>query len=98
MKALDGPIPSIGIIVIETTERKRAEDALRESDERPREAQRVGQIGSLEGDIHTDELWWPDGLFHLFGLERAEFFPTKDSFTELLHPDECGGHHDIRTG
>ncbi|MCP4416378.1 MAG: PAS domain-containing protein, partial [Chloroflexi bacterium] len=53
-----------------------------------REAQKVAHIGSFRGDIYKDELWWSDELYHLFGLDSAQFIPTKDGFFELLHPED----------
>jgi PAS domain S-box-containing protein len=70
------------------TKRRQVQLALEESEQRLRDAQRIAQIGSFEGDIHKDELWWSDELHHLFGLEPEHFTPTKDSFTALLHPDD----------
>ncbi len=70
------------------SKRKQAEINLRMSELRLREAQSVAQIGSFEGDIYNDELWWSDELFNLFGLKTNEFKITKDGFNQLIHPDE----------
>ena len=85
-----GRITSVGIVVIETTERMRAEDALRQSDKHLREAQHVAGIGSFESNLSKDELWWSDELYHLFGLNPQEYIPSKEGFTALLHPDDRG--------
>jgi PAS domain S-box-containing protein len=53
-----------------------------------REAQRDAHIGSFEGQIAHDDLWWSEELYCLFGLEASRFQPTKDRFSDLLHPDD----------
>ncbi len=63
-------------------------NALQESENHLREAQRVARIGSFEGEISKHDLWWSAELFHLFGLEPELFAPTKDGFFALLHPDD----------
>jgi PAS domain S-box-containing protein len=88
IKKRDGSITSVGIVVIETTERNQVENALRQSEEHMREAQRVAKIGSFEGDIFKNELWWSDELYDQFGLNPEHHTPTKESFDSLLHPDD----------
>ena len=61
---------------------------LSESERRLREAQVVGEMGSFEGSVNKDELWWSDELYRLFGLDPAHFIPTKEGFSELLHPED----------
>ncbi|MEK6248444.1 MAG: PAS-domain containing protein [Planctomycetales bacterium] len=77
------PMPDGGFVSIhfDITDRKRADNELRKNETRLREAQKVAQIGSFEGDIYSDKLWWSDELYRLFGLEPAHFSPTKDNVT-----------------
>ncbi|MDP6909542.1 MAG: PAS domain-containing protein, partial [Flavobacteriales bacterium] len=70
------------------TGRKNKEEEQLLTEQRLKEAQSVAKIGSFEGDIYNDELWWSDELYHLFGLNPDEFEVTKDSFNTLLHPED----------
>jgi PAS domain S-box-containing protein len=65
-----------------------AETTMRIDEEHLRDAQRIAGIGSFEGTVPVEELWWSAGLFDVFGLDESQFTPTKDAFSELLHPDD----------
>ena len=67
--------------------REQAQQLL-QSESRLREAQRVAGLGSFEGTLTKDEVWWSDELYHLFGLDPNKFVPTKEGFFVLLHPDD----------
>ena len=71
------------------TERKQAEDALRLSQERLTEAQRVARLGSWEYDIVSGRITWSDELFRLFGLEPADAAPGYEAAVALYHPEDA---------
>lgn len=73
---------------IDVTERKRAEAALRASQARLIRAQRVASVGVWEWEIATGELYWSDGIYHIFGLEKDQFPATYDAFIASVHPDD----------
>ena len=66
---------------------KRAESALRESDARLREAQRIASLGSWSWEPPTDRVWWSDAEFELFGIDRGAVQPSFATFLSLVHPD-----------
>lgn len=70
------------------TERKAIEDALRETDARLREAQRIARIGSWSWEPPTDRVWWSDAEFELFGVDRSAVLPSFRQFLALVHPDD----------
>ena len=78
----------IQVFVRDITGRKQAEADLLKNETRLLEAQRVASIGSFEVDIYKDKLWWSEELYNLFGQDPAHFIPTKDGFTQLVHPDD----------
>lgn len=70
------------------TERKRAEDALLESEARLREAQTISQIGHFHWDALTHQVTWSDELFRLYGRTKGVFVPTFDSYIAAIHPED----------
>ena len=64
-------------------------DALRESERRLAEAQRVAGIGSWSWDPATGEIIWTDELFRIFDMERGERRgPTFEEYLERLQHEE----------
>ncbi|OGR18831.1 MAG: hypothetical protein A2X81_09300 [Desulfobacterales bacterium GWB2_56_26] len=68
--------------------RKRAEEALRESEMRLNRAQEIAHLGSWELDLTRNEVIWSDELYRIFGLNPQEFPATYEAFLEHVHPDE----------
>lgn len=69
------------------TERKRAENALRESERDLARAQRLGQAGSWRLNASTGELRWSPETYRIFGLD-PETALTYESFLGLVHPED----------
>ena len=70
------------------TGRKRTEAALRESEARLKEAQRLARIGSWELDLVSDRLTWSDEIYQIFELDPARDQPTYKGFILAVHPDD----------
>ncbi len=73
--------------VEDVTERRRAEQALRRSEESLRQAQRVAHLGSWDWDLRTNEVVRSPEIFAIHGVEPTEEY-TKSSFTRFAHPDD----------
>jgi PAS domain S-box-containing protein len=80
----------IGVIecVKDITERKRAEEALRESEAQLMNAQRLAHLGNWFWDVETGEVTWSDEVYQIFGVEPDDFRPHIDSILALFHPDD----------
>ena len=74
--------------VLDITERKQAEEALRQSEFDLAEAQRVARLGSWSFDIATDTIRWSDELYRIFDVEKTAFGGTYETCLSRLHPDD----------
>ena len=70
------------------TERKKAEEELRRSQESLAEAQRIGRMSNWDLDLVKNEFRWSDEIYRIFGLNSQEFGVTYEAFLALVHPDE----------
>ncbi|HEY3740611.1 MAG TPA: PAS domain S-box protein, partial [Bryobacteraceae bacterium] len=69
-------------------ERRRADTALRTSEERFRVAQRAAKIGIFEWNIPTGVNTWSTELEELHGLRPGSFAGTKEAWESLIHPED----------
>lgn len=74
-------------IIEDISERKRVEEALRESEAKLRRAQSVAHVGSWELDISNSKLLWSDETYRIFSIPRTEVL-THQKFIEHVHPDD----------
>jgi PAS domain S-box-containing protein len=72
----------------EILERSRAEEALRESQSRLIHAQHVARMGFWDWSITTNDLYWSEEIYRIFGLSRDQFGATYDEFIARVHPDD----------
>jgi PAS domain S-box-containing protein len=70
------------------TEKKRAEQLLRESDERFRLIARATSDAVWDLDYVTGHVWRGEGYETLFGYARGTLAPNVDCFRELVHPED----------
>lgn len=73
---------------VDITERVRAEEALRSSEERLRLAQEVAQIGSFDWNLVTGEVNWSSTLAAIYGLRPGQFPRRYDEYIQLIHPED----------
>ena len=69
-------------------ERRRADHALRASEERLRIAQSAANIGTFDWNIQTGLNTWSAELEQLYGLAAGSFAGTQPAWERLVHPED----------
>jgi len=67
---------------------RRAEAALRASEERLRLAIAAGKLGIWDWDVPGDRVTWSDRVYELHGVQPGTFGGRVADFSSLVHPDD----------
>jgi len=73
---------------MDSTERKQAERALKESEEFLVDSQRLADMCSWKLEFAGNKAYWSDNCFALYGLKPGEIVPSFEAFQSLVHPDD----------
>jgi PAS domain S-box-containing protein len=71
-----------------TVELEEAYSSLKKSEGRLAEAQRIAHLGNWDWNTVTNELYWSDEVYRIFGCSPQEFGATYDAFLSYVHPDD----------
>src|SRR6185503_12321921 len=74
--------------VIDITERKRAEEELRQSEAYLSEAQKLSHTGSWAWSLTDGIRYWSDECFRVLGFDPHEGVPRFEEFFQRIHPDD----------
>src|SRR5258706_4763108 len=67
---------------------KRAEAALKESQRRLEEAQRIAHVGHWDRDLETRRITWSDEIYRILGLPLQERDSPRTEWLEVVHPED----------
>ncbi len=69
-------------------DRKQAEKALRESEKKLIEANKIAELGNWELNLLTSRLTWSEGIYEIFEINKNTFEATYKAFLHSIHPDD----------
>jgi PAS domain S-box-containing protein len=84
----DGPVKLLFGVVIDITDQRRSELALRRVQERMAVSLRGAGLGTFESDLDGDGVHWDEQMWRLRGLEPLARQPTRDERSACVHPDD----------
>ncbi len=67
---------------------KRLTETFSKNEDSLREIQKLAKIGNWEWELEQQSLIWSEEVYHIFGLEPAEFKPSAEAFEATIHPDD----------
>jgi len=70
------------------TEKKKAEEKLRESEATLKEAQHMAQIGNWTLNLQDQTLFWSDEIYRIFDVEPQSFEANYNAFLNAIHPED----------
>jgi PAS domain S-box-containing protein len=85
-----GAVVGVGGVATDITERKTAEQALREQRTLLAEAQKLAGLGCWEWDPATGRVTWSDEMYTIYGVDPVGYRPTFESYLERVHPEDRG--------
>ncbi len=84
----EGKINAAVAIFDDVTERVKTQTALKESETRLNNAQRIAHLGNWEYYVKDDKALWSEELFRIFGLTPQKFGPNVNEYVLRIHPED----------
>ncbi len=91
--ALDlGTHTIFSVIARDVRERNRAQEALRVSEARLKEAHRLGRLGHWAFDFASGQITWSETIYEIFDRDPALGPPSYADYLAMLHPEDRADH------
>ena len=71
-----------------TAELEEAYKSLKESEKGLAEAQKMAQLGNWDWNLITDEMYWSDEMYRIFGRTSRKFCSSYNEVLNCTHPDD----------
>ena len=84
----DGSVKEYLVVLQEITERRKAEEALRESEQRLDMAISASNLGIWDWNIQTGETTYNEQWAKMLGFELTELAQSVEVFLQLIHPED----------
>jgi len=81
------PVKAVGTVQ-DVTERRQAEETLRQQAYLLSDSQRVAHIGSWSWEVRAERAQWSEETYRVYGVDPATFDPTPENILGLLHPED----------
>ncbi|WHQ68621.1 PAS domain S-box protein [Methylorubrum extorquens] len=79
------------VVTADLTDRRAAEERLRESEERLQLAVDVGRLGTWDWNTETGDISWSDEHYRILGYKVGEVTPSYETWAARIHPDDFSG-------
>ncbi|MCW8916470.1 MAG: response regulator [Magnetovibrio sp.] len=74
--------------VRDISERLKAEQRVRENEERLSLSEGIANVGTWDWNVPTEDMFWSSELYSIFGVNSDSITPSCDAFYEFIHPDD----------
>ncbi|HET8654658.1 MAG TPA: PAS domain S-box protein [Longimicrobiaceae bacterium] len=88
LRSDDGDLLGFAKVTRDLTERRAAEEALRDRERKLRDTQRLAGLGSWDWDPVADRVTWTEELHELYGVGPESFGATLEAYLERVHPGD----------
>lgn len=85
-----GQVSGVFAAARDITEQRRAEEELRNSEARLKEAERIALLGNWQLDLVSNVLSWSDEVYRIFELDPRQFGATYEALLNAVHPEDRG--------
>lgn len=84
----NGEVNAAVVIFDDITQQVKIQEALRESEERLKMAQKIAHLGSWEYCTKEDKAIWSDELFRIFGIKPQKYGPNTAEYVMHIYPED----------
>jgi PAS domain S-box-containing protein len=85
----DGGTRACRLVMSDITERKLAEEVIREDATELREAQRIGRFSNFDWDARTDTIVWSDEYYRIYGFDPSQAPPGYEEHLKTYSPESA---------